>query len=226
MNRKWFVGVLLFLLLLPHSGVPKGEKYSFGTIKAENGFLIFNFRIRDLVDKEIINGLQKGMTAAIEYQVQLWKDRPHWVNQLVAEKIVRMKVNYDGWERKYILATPNAEPTFLNEDDVRDRCSLLIDYPIAPIQNLEPEEQYCITIKIILQPMSMENVQEIKRWLAGEAKELNPKAITSSKSPGKKAGNWLLGLVLNLTGFGDRVISAKSPMFLWKDGTVVMEGKE
>lgn len=211
------------ILLLPISSLAKKKKYRFGEIKGENSVLLINFQINDLFQKKVIQGLQKGMTAAIEYQIQLWKERPHWADQLVAEEIIRMKVNFDNWERRYVLDTPQEEPRLLNEDRIRERCSQLNDFPLAPLEKLEPGSRYTVAVKTILQPMSVESYQEIKRWLTGEVKEINPKAIKSSKSPGKKAGNWLLGLVLNLTGFGDRIITAKSAVFTWRDGAVVFD---
>jgi len=224
---KKIVACCLFsiILLLPISGLAKKKKHHFGEIKGEKGVLLINFQINDLFQKKVIQGLQKGMTAAIEYQIQLWKERPHWADQLVAEEIIRMKVNFDNWERRYVLDTPREEPRLLNEDRIREQCSQLIDFPLAPLEKLVPGSKYTVAVKAILQPMSIESYQEIKRWLAGEVKEINPKAIKSSKSPGKKAGNWLLGLVLNLTGFGDRVITAKSSVFTWRDGAVVFDKK-
>ena len=224
MKRKHIWPVLIIsLLLLPVSSLGKKKRYHFGEIKGANGSLVINFQINDLFSKEVIQGLQKGMTAAIEYQIQLWKERPHWADQLVAEELIRMKVSYDNWERRYILDTPKEGPRLLNEDKIRERCSQLTDFAIAPLEKLIQGSRYSVAVKAILQPMSVESYQEIKRWLSGEVKELNPKAIKSSKSPGRKAGNWLLGLVLNLTGFGDRVITAKSPVFSWADGTVVFD---
>jgi hypothetical protein len=57
-------------------------------------------------------------------------------------------------------------------------------------------------------------------------KDLNPKAIKSTKSAGKKAGDWLLGVVLNLTGFGDRLIETRSRPFIIKGGFVVVQEEE
>ena len=173
--------------------------------------------------KEIIQGLQKGMTAALEYQVQLWKQRPHWADQLISEKIIRMKVSFDNWERRYVLDRPREDVRLLTEDRIKEQCSRLVNFPLSSQENLETGSRYIVTIKVVLQPMSVENYQEIKRWLAGEVREINPKAISSSKAPGKKAGNWLLGLVLNLTGFGDRIITAKSATFTWNESDVVFE---
>ena len=218
--------MVLILLLLPFTGVGKEKKYRFGEIRIQDDVLVVNFEVYDLFSEEVLHGLQKGMTAALEYQIQLWKQRPHWIDQLVTEEFVRMKVNFDNWEKRYVLTTPQEEPRLMNEDRIRQRCSQLVDFPLCSADMLSDGSQYSIAVKVILRPMSVENYQEIKRWLAGEVKELNPKAIRTSKSPGKKAGNWLLGLVLNLTGFGDRIITAKSPPFQWQEGSGIIRGEE
>lgn len=218
--------IVLILLLLPFTSIGKEKKYRFGEIRIQGDALVVNFEVYDLFSSEVLQGLQKGMTAALEYQIQLWRQRPHWVNQLVTEEFVRMKVSFDNWEKRYVLTTPQEGPRLMNEDRIRQRCSQLVDLPLTSTEMLSDGSQYTIAVKVILRPMSVENYQEIKRWLAGEVKELNPKAIRTSKSPGKKAGNWLLGLVLNLTGFGDRIITAKSPPFQWREGSIVIQDEE
>jgi len=223
MKRFYSSCIFLLIILLPISGLAKKRKFRFGEIKIENGSLLINFEVNDLMKKEIIQGLQKGMTAALEYQVQLWKQRPHWADQLISEKIIRMKVSFDNWERRYVLDRPREDVRLLTEDRIKEKCSKLVDFPLSSQENLETGSRYIVAIKVVLQPMSVENYQEIKRWLAGEVREINPKAISSSKSPGKKAGNWLLGLVLNLIGFGDRIITAKSAAFTWNESAVVFE---
>ena len=224
--KRRIICLILILIFLPSPFSAKDKKFRFGQIRIEENALIINFEVYDLFPREVIEGLQKGMTAALEYEIQLWKQRPRWVDQMVSEKIVRMKVSYDNWEKRFLLATPKEEPRFMNIDRIRQRCSRLNDFVLAQASELDPGGQYTIIIKTTLRPMSVENYDEIRRWLAGEVKELNPKAISSARAPGKKAGNWLLGLVLNLTGFGDRILTAKSDPFFWRDGVVVQENQE
>jgi hypothetical protein len=134
-----------------------------------------------------------------------------------------MKVGFDNWERRYVLFLSDGTVKLVNEDGVWEHCAKLNGFPLVDAEKLEPDRRYKITIKITFQPISLENVQEIQRWLSGEAKEINPKAIRATKSPLKKAGDWMLGLVVNLTGFGDKVFLAESPFFLWQNGDVVVE---
>ena len=220
------VWCIFLMSLVPLCGLASEKNYRFGQISIEKDTLKINFQVFDLFNKEMLQGLQKGMTAAIEYQIQIWRERPRWVDQLIAERIIRRKVNFDQWEKRYVLATSPEEQQFMSEHRIRERCSQLVDIPIVPSSKLTIGDQYIIAMKIVIQPMSVENYQEIRRWLAGEVKEINPKAIRTTKSPGKKAGNWLLGLVLNLTGFGDRIITAKSPSFVWQDEAVTFDNEE
>ena len=219
MFKKKIQLLSLFLLFIP-ALVLSEDKYRFHEIKAEKGALIINFQVRDLMGSDIITGLRKGLTAGIEYQIQLWKKRPRWIDELVTERIVRMKINFDNILKMYIYNRRNEEPYPFNEDDLIKKCSRLVEYPIVPLSELESGNRYIIAIKVVLQPMTVENYQEIKRWLSGEVKEINTEDI---KKTGEKAGNWILDLVLKLTGFGDRFISAKSPVFIWRDGEIINE---
>ena len=223
--KKTVIWILLLILCLPTLGSAKEKKYRFGPIRERDGWLLMNFQVFDLINQDLIHGLQKGMTAALEFQIQLWDERPRLMKRLIAEEFVRMKVNYDTWDRRYVVHTPAGEPQRLQEDQMRRQCSELIDLPIAELDNMEPDGRYSLAIRVLLQPMSVENYEEIKRWLSGEVRQINPKSVKSAE-PGKKAGDWLMGLILNLTGLGDRVITAKSPPFSWREGTVEMRGRE
>ena len=201
----------------------KETQYRFSEIRNKNGNLVFTFQIKDFITKDVLEGLQKGMTAAVEFQIQLWRARRNWMDKLVTDKFMRMRIVYDNWEKRYIVSTQQDEEIRMNEDGVRRYCSELVEYELEPLSSLRQDKQYYIGVRAVLQPLSIENVEGIKRWLTGEVKDLNPKAIKSTKSVGKKAGDWLLDVVLNLTGFGDRLIEGKSRPFMVNDNVVVQE---
>lgn len=226
MRRSCFKIFLLILLFSAGSlSNARGKPWSFGPVRVKGDHLVFNFKAGNLVDEQILRGLRRGMTAAIEYQVQLWKKNNRWMDELVSESLVRLKVTYDNWEKKYLVLLGKNRPHWLAEESVRDRCSNLTDFPAGRLEDLRDGSQYYIKIRVLLRPMSIENYQEIKQWLTGEMKDIDSKSIAKSKSPGKKAGNWFLGLVLNLTGFGDRTVTAKGSRFSWQNSEVVIEDK-
>lgn len=221
-KRKTFV---IFIILLSIAAYPKGKNYRFKDIRIDNNYLLLDFSVYNLVTNDMVNGLQKGMTAAIEYEIQLWKKHSKWVDNLVAEKRLRMKIHYDNWEKRFVFMTPNSENQFISSEEISLRCSEINELEIISAANLESGSNYMIAIKIVIHPISIENIQEIKSWLQGEAHELNPRGIKDSRSAGKKAGDWVTGVLLNLTGFGDKIVTAKSPIFILKDDKIFIDDR-
>jgi hypothetical protein len=53
--------------------------------------------------------------------------------------------------------------------------------------------------------------------------DINAKSIKRSKSPWKSVGDWLLGFVVNVSGFGDREILATSPEIVLENDAVLLK---
>ena len=185
-----------------------------------------DFSVDSVFNREIFRGLKKGMTAGLEYQIQLWEKRRGWFDMAVAECGVRMKIGYDNWDRKFTVMQLDQTTRFADEEDAGRHCSRLIRFRIAGKDQLKPERTYRIFVRAVFQPMSIENVQEIRRWLSGKADDINAKSIKRSKSPLKSAGDWLLGFVVDVSGFGDREFTAESPEFALENGTITIRGEK
>jgi len=212
------------ILTLPLEVLGKEEKFEYRTIKIENDSLIFNFEVNNLFNENIVEGLQKGMTTVLEYKIQLWKKRSLWIDKLIKEDIIRFKTNFDIWGKRYIVYKNDQKPMVLNIDGVRGVCQQLKNYSLYSSQELENRKEYIIAIQVTLRPISVDNYKEIQRWVIGEAKDLDTEVIKEPRKASKKAGNWLLRIVLNLSGFGDKVIHARSQSFFIDDYQIIMQG--
>ena len=204
------------------SAFAKDKPYRFESVRVETDSLRMDFAVDSIFDREIFRGLKKGMTAGVEYQVQLWEKRSGWFDLVVAECGLRMKIAYNNWDRKYTVMRSDVTKRFADEQEAGRQCSRLNGFPIAGRDQIKPGRAYRILVRVVFQPMSIENVQEIKRWLSGEVEDINAKSIKRSKSPLKSAGDWLLGFVVNVSGFGDRELAAESPEFAMEEGAVVI----
>lgn len=204
--------MVCLLLCIPCLSWGKKPEYRFSNIHLDQGTIRTDFDVRGLFPDDVINGIQKGMTAALEYQVQLWKKRPHWIDVQISQKIFRMKISYDHWQKGYVLARKDTTLESVSEDTLIQKYSRLRNFLVVNEDNLEQDRQYYIAVKIIMRPMTIDNYDEIRRWLSGEFREIHPGKI-ASPSAGKKVGDWFFGVVRNVTGFGDRVIMAKSRPF-------------
>jgi hypothetical protein len=193
------------------------------TLYVESQTLIGDLCIRHLMDKKTIKGLEKGMTAVIEYRMQIWREQNRWMKSLIYERFRRMKINYNHWERKYQIYLHNDKSRLLEETDLIVYCQEVRAFKIVDIQMLTEGERYRVVAQVLFKPMSMENIRELKRWLSGEADKFNPHDIKISKSPWKKAGDWLLNVFVNLSGFGDRIFTDKTPFFYRVDNRILLE---
>ncbi len=226
MKKRSILCMLLIILLIQSAGASKSKSCRFENIRCRGSSLIIDLRVKDLISEKILNGLQRGMTVTVEYQIQLWRKRPGWIDKFISERLIRMKLTYDTWERKYVISKIENQERTVNEEMLHHACSYLKNIEVTSTDRLDPGKKYFLAARVILHPLSVENIEEVRRWLAGEVRELNPKSITSSESPGKKAGKWFLSILLNLTGFGDKIVSGKSPLFYYKNGRVIIKNEK
>jgi len=209
---------LIFIFSLTVSG--KEEKFRYSTITIKNDSLIFSFEAINLLNDNIIEGLKKGMTTVLEYKIQLWNKRSLWIDKLINEDIIRYKINYDVWGQRYIVYKNDQKPRVVDIGRAKEICQNLENYSFTSAQKLQNEKEYIIGIKVTLSPISVENYEEIQRWVIGEVKEIDKDVIKEPRKAGEKAGNWILGFLLNLIGFGDKVINARSDSFIVQDSQV------
>ncbi len=200
------------------------NRYEFTSIHIENQSLIISFQIEHLINDDILNGMKKGMTAALEFQVQLFRRRAFWTDRLYAEKAVRLKITYDPWLKNFIIQQRNADPAHVSAEQLNEKCSGFKEMHLIPAKELPEQKPFYIAVRTILRPMSVENIEEIRKWLAGEVREIDPKKIPETKEPVSKTGNWLMGILMNIAGFKDRIISAKSDFLIIENDEVKLYG--
>lgn len=218
---KKFVLTLLGLLLVIHQLHGATRRVLVDSVKIKSEVLLVDFTIDGIIDQKTAEGLQKGLTSTIEYQVQLWEKRGGWFNSLIAEQDVRMKVLFDNWEKKYVILSAEESRLTSSLETVREKCSQMQNIDIVPISKLKKNKKYFITVKAILRPFSVENYQEIKNWLSGQAKNLDLEKLDDTEKQEKQFKGGLLKMFLALTGFGDRVITGKSSDFKIEQNNII-----
>lgn len=208
------IDIILFLLLfyfLPNLPlIAAGKRVVIDSLKINSGRLTVEFHAEGLIDDKIVTGLEKGLTSTIEYQIQLWRKKLLGFNQLLEEKLYRIKLFYDTWDNRFVLLSPEETRMTSSAKTVIQSCGEIRELELVPLNRLTLEATYFVSIKVVLKPLSMENYKEISNWLKGEVKniDLNPEN-TETGVKGR-----LLRIFLALTGFGDRVFSGQSPDFV------------
>ncbi|HDP99784.1 MAG TPA: DUF4390 domain-containing protein [bacterium] len=211
MKKVILTQFLVVLALLPLAAAE--QKVTVDSVKIEENVLTVDFTAVGMINDKTAEGLQKGLTTSIEYQVQLWEKKGGWINNLIANQSVRMKVFFDNWEKKYVVISFAEKRITRSLETVREQCSHIHSLPVALFEELPQNKQLFITVKAILRPMSVENYQDIKNWLSGQTKNLEIEKLGDTEKQEKKIKGGLLKIFLALTGFGDRTVSGKSTLF-------------
>lgn len=217
--------VLTLLLLLTFFQIihSASKQVVIDSVKINLDRLLLDFCVEGIIDQKAVEGLQNGLTSTIEYQIQLWEQRSGWVNNLITSRDVRMKVFFDNWENKYKIISSEEERTTSSLETVREKCSQFKNIEVVLLDKLKKKKKYFITVKAILRPLSVENYQEIKNWISGQAKNLELKQLDDTEQQEKKVTGGMFKIFLALTGFGDRVVSGKSSNFSIIDQKVLMD---
>ncbi len=210
--KKKFLTLLLILLFF-QMATADSKRVIIDSVKVSATMLLLDFTVDGIIDQKAAEGLKKGLTSTIEYQIQLWEKSSGWINRLLISRDLRLKVFFDNWENKYKIISAEEERLTSSLETVRDKCSQLKNVEIFPVEKLKSDKKYYLTIKAVLKPLSVENYQEIKNWISGQAKSLDLKHLDDTQQQEKKVKGGMFKMFLALTGFGDRAVSGRSDDF-------------
>ncbi len=210
-----------FLSFLLHLVSAAEKRVLIDSVKINAGVLQINFTVDGIIDDKVAEGLRQGLTSTIEYQIQMWEKRNGWINRLVTQEFVRMKVFFDNWENKFVIMSAEEKRMTSSLETVREKCSQITAIDILPLEKINLKKNYFLTVKTILRPLSVENYQDIKNWLSGRAKSLDLKNLDDTEHQERQFKGGLLKMFLALTGFGDRIISGKSKEFTISDNNLL-----
>jgi hypothetical protein len=217
---KKYLLTITFIILCISFLQAANKRVVIDSVKINSGSLMLDFHVDEIIDEKVAEGLVKGLTSTIEYQVELWEKRGV-LNHLVAQQDVRMKVFYDNWEHKYVIMSAEEKRLTNSLQTVKEKCSQVQNFSMIPIDNLKSKNDYFFNIKVILRPLSIENYKEIRHWLSGKAKNFKLNDLDDTEEQEKKFKGGLFKMFLALTGFGDRVISGKCDDFKIQGGEIV-----
>lgn len=182
-------------------------------LAVQSDTLVVQFEIDESFFDRLTETVGRGLSATVKYTIELWEPRRAWFDKISHSRIMAYKIKYDSWSEEYIALGPSGE---LDASDSLATLSVcragMNQRPVACLDELDPEKSYYVNLNVQLQPLTVEEVLELEKWLRGAWGRSDP---TSSRSKGISKG--LFDLVKNLTGFGDKAIGARSQRFSLSD---------
>ncbi len=225
----FFFCVFALLELAPFSGLAQETSLVIDSLRVKENYLLVDFHADSLLTRQLLNGMQRGLTSSAQFRVQLWRKRGFlFGSALLAERQYEIKSAYDTWEQKYVIITAAERRLTSALDLVRRWWEQHHGVTLTELKGLHPSRRYFVTIDLQVEPVSKESLNEIRGWLAGEVKGA-PKSDSSgaSNAAEEKRGDIpdrLLNFLVTVTGFGKRVVSVKSPNFrITEQGEIAWE---
>jgi hypothetical protein len=204
--RLWHVVITILIgtVLLSMTGSAQATPHlSLARIYDEDAYLCVDFRLRNAIDKELLDSMHDGVPALLRYQVSVWKDRSSWYDKLINNVSFSYRIHYDNWDTLYCV-TPleTAQEERIGAGDVAELVHLVCNQQrmkICPIGALDSLSDYYVTISAEIRSLSAERVKEIDSWLGGGGE--------------KEESGGMLGFVLGIFTSRSKTAEAKSTSF-------------
>lgn len=216
--------LVLCLPLLISSSWAQEPQVVLDSLRIEGGQLLADFHIDSLLTAKVWQGLERGMTSAGRFRIQLWRKRGFLLNSLVTERDFEIKTAFDPWEQQFLIETWEERRKTKLRDYVRQKWEQHRGLLLADSTRISGKHRYFVVLTLQFEPVSRESLQEIRGWLAGEMKTVGKRDSTQAE-PQKTRGlqDRMLGFVVELTGLGEKSLSVKSELFRVVENKLMFE---
>ena len=167
-----------------------------------------SFRVERPISPALEDPLLRGMPARVYFEIGVWKHRSFWFDKLVTAYRSEHRIAYDTWSKSFqirsgaILPRTRAVPDL---DSLRASLFRTRNLPVAVAGTLESTATYYVTVKVVIRPLSTDDLDEIEEWLAGS----DPDARAERGLP-----TYLMEWAVTLSGLGDRSALGASERFV------------
>jgi hypothetical protein len=166
-----------------------------------------SYRVERPFTPKLEEPLLRGMPATVTFEVGLWRRRTFWFDKLEVAYRSEHKIAYDPWSKTFrIRSGANAprERSVPDLDSLRATLFRTRNLPIAAVSALDSTATHYVSVKVVVRPLSADDLGEIEDWLAGGDPDGGERGMPA----------YLLEWAVNLSGLGDRSALEKSPRFV------------
>jgi len=181
-------------------------------IHAPGDTLMALFRLSGVVE-EGEKTLGQGIPATLTLVVDLWRDRSGWWDSMVHSQAYIYRFRRDVWSGTYELLDPARNSVTLGGPDaLRAYLERVHEVPLGVAGRFERGKDYYLTVRAILKPIDLNDLEEVNAWLNGD--------VTEGRGGGGLLGipKSLANLAVDLSGLGDKSATGRSRTFVPNPG--------
>lgn len=178
-------------------------------IAAAGEDLVIDLAIENLIDPATEEILARGVPVTLILDVEIWRERSAWFDHLEATRHLAYKLQLDAWDEVYVVRDAEGhQEVFLDLAEARGALEERPALRIAPLSTIEEDASYYLVVTAALKPLTVEDVEELEGWLSGEIKSGRAREVGLLGLP-----RALFGVVMDMTGLGDRNDVKRTPSF-------------
>jgi hypothetical protein len=182
-----------------------------GTAVARSGdWVTTTLRVQSVFSERIAQTLDRGMPVTVVVTVDVWQDRTGWFDRLVGEQTIMLRAFRNAWSEDFTLRRDGEGDRTISDLRVLEQeIARPMRVRVVPVTRLSPGDRYYAIIHASVKPLTVEDLETVEKWLSGEAKR------SGKPGPGSiaKLPKYLVGVLANLSGFGDEVARWRSGHF-------------
>ncbi len=167
-------------------------------------------RMSDLFSPRVEESLSRGMPARVQLRAELWRKRTAWFDKLEASTDGQFRVQFDAWARVYRVQRRGSPIALVGSlDSLRSELSRPIAMQFSPATRLQSGGRYYVAVYATVQPLSVEDVEQLEGWLSGEVDTQRGEGFGAITELPRS----MFDAVRNFAGFGDQRARALSVEF-------------
>lgn len=171
-------------------------------------------RTTHVLSPRVRDSLERGMPATVRLNVDVWKVRPGWFDQMVHTERAELRVARNAWSDEYQMRRDSGPlVTLLDLDEVERELERPSRVRVLPLADMDPDARYYAIARVEVKPLTVEDIEEVERWLSGEAKRVGkPGPGSIARLPA-----YMIGVLANLSGLGDETATHRTGTFTRQD---------
>jgi len=218
-RRRWpLASSVATLALLLSSAVQATDLRIDRISSTSQGFLYVEFELESPFEGANLDALRSGLPTTLNFTIEVWRQRRGWWDRLEATYERSFRIFHDLLNDLYFVVTPEQSFRWTQLDSMTAAVSRFSrnsqQGPQYFAKSLfQPDHEYYVVITATLAPLSVEDLNELDDWLRGTL-------AGRGDDGGGISGitQTMGGLLMSMTGFGDKQFKARTQPFTPAEG--------
>jgi hypothetical protein len=166
-----------------------------------------SFRVAGPLDGADLSTLGEGVPATLTLIIDLWREKSGWWDALVVSQTRIFTFRRDLLQDEFVIRNPDGSETRVAD---RDSLAAYLENPhevvLGEAARFPEGQEFYLSVKAVVRPLSVEEIERLDAWLSGD--------VTEGRGGGLLGfPRALVGLVVDLSGLGDRSAVGRSGLF-------------